>query len=64
MKEISEEKPTKEYYYSLCSKAAAMTAEAMDVLSGKVKLSREERDAWNKKKDDLHAEIKRVRRLL
>jgi hypothetical protein len=58
------EKPTKEYYYALCSKAAAIILEYKDLKFGNKLISPEEKEDWNRRKDELHQEIQRVRKFL
>lgn len=64
MMQTPPEKPTKNYYYALCAKSAAMINEYKDVMTGKKKMTREEKDDWNREKEELHKEIQRVRSLL
>jgi hypothetical protein len=59
-----ENKPTRQYLYALVGEAQEMVREYFLVKSGKKVLTQEDREIWNKRKEYLHEEIKRVRRLI
>ena len=48
----------------LIAEAQEMVKEYMLVTSGQKSMSREEKDKWNERKQFVHEEIKRVRKLL
>jgi hypothetical protein len=59
------EKPvSKEYLYALVGEQAALVSEAFLVRAGKKEMTQEQKDQWNKRKEFLHGEIRRVRALL
>ena len=56
--------PTKEYLYALVGESHEMVREYFLIKSGKKVLTETEKEEWNKRKEHLHNEIKRVRSLL
>lgn len=64
MTETSEQKPSKEYLFALIAETEELIREYMCVKVGTVKLTQEECDTWNRRKNFVYSEIKRVRRLI
>ena len=61
---MTDEKPTKEYYFALVGESLEIIREMVKVKAGMKRLTQVETDELIKRKDWVHEEIGRVRKLL